>query len=231
MKRIAIFAFVLLAASLFAQRPPVVKPRAKAQDYPAMKEQQNVVLGAALLSAKQVRKVFVSNIGKEYVVVEVGLFPKTETKISPKDFVLRANDEKGAICPADPRLIALQINDKDQKGHDVDIYPVVGISYSTGPNPDDPYFGSNRQRNGGVTTTSGVAVAVKDRTKDPKTSDADYKAMIAELSEKSLPENTATKPVAGYLYFPVSAGKNTQYQLEYQAPDGIVVIPLPTPTE
>jgi hypothetical protein len=231
MKRLVLFVFVLLAAPLVAERPPVVKPRAKAHDYPAVKEQQNFTLGVAQLSVKQVRKVFVSNIGKEYVVIEVGVYPKSETKLSPRNFVLRATDENDAIRPADPQAMASRINEKDQKGHDIDVYPVVGISYSSGPNPADPYYGTSRQRNNGVTTTSGVMVDVKGRNKDPKTGDADYKAMIAELLEKSLSDTTATKPVAGYLYFAISAGKNTHYQLEYQTSDGTVVIPLPTPAE
>lgn len=231
MKHIAIFifVFVLLAASLFAERAPVVKPRAKAHDYPAVKEQENFTLGAAQLSAKQVRKAFVSNIGKNYVVVEVGVYPKSDTKISPQNFVLRAADETDSVHPADPQVMASQIDEKDQKGTDLDVYPVVGISYSTGPDPSDPYYGNTRR--GGLTTTSGVMVDVKNKKKSPKTSDADRKTMTVELSEKSLPEIAGAKPVGGYLYFPVSAGKSTHYQLEYQTPEGTVVIPLPTPAE
>jgi hypothetical protein len=231
MKRTAIFFLVLLASSLFAERAPVVKPRAKAHDYPAVNEQQSFTLGAEQLSAHQVRKAFVSNIGRNYVVVEVGMYPKSDTKILPRNFVLRATDEKNPIHPADPQLMASSINDKDQKGHDVDVYPVAGIGYSSGPNPDDPYCGTGRRRNGGVTATSGVMVEMKNRQKDPKTSDADRKAMTAELSEKSLPETAGTKAVVGYLYFPTSVVRGTHYQLEYQTPDGTVVVPLPTPAE
>ena len=229
MNRIVLFTFVFCALALFAQRPPLVKPRAKASDYPAVKQQPNFTLGAAPLSAKQVRKAFVSNIGKKYFVVEVAVYPKSDTKVLPQNFALRPNNEKDSIHPADPQMMASQINEKDQKGHDYDIHPVFGVEYSTGPN--DPYYGTSRQRNGGVTTTSGVMVDMKNKKKDPKTSDADRKAMIAELTEKGLPDVIVSKPTAGYLYFPVSGDKRIHYQLEYQTPNGTVVIPLPVPAE
>ena len=53
--------------------------------------------------------------------------------------------------------------------------------------------------------------------KAPAPSDQDRMAMELELSSKSLPEGSTTVPVAGYLYFPLSAKKQknkTGYQLE-----------------
>jgi hypothetical protein len=230
MKRLCAFLFVVLfAATLLAERAPVVKPRATAHEYPAVKEQSTFTLGAAQLSSKQVRKAFVSNIGKDYVVVEVAIYPKGDAKVVPQDFGLRKADEKAAIHPADPQLMASQINEKDQKGTDVAIYPVTGITYTTGSVSDDPYYNNGRGR--GLTTTSGVMVEMSGKEKDPKTSDADHKAMVAELSEKSLPAVTTAKPVAGYLYFPAKLEKGTRYQLEYQTPDGPVSISLPIPAE
>jgi hypothetical protein len=227
MKRIAFFACILSAAVVFAQKTPVVKPRARVHEYPAVKELQNVTLGAAQLSTKQVRKSFVSNIGKEYVVVEVGLYPKDDTKISLKDFGLREQNARVTIAAADPQLLASHINEKDQQGTDVSVHPVAGVSYSTGPAPNEPYYG----RGGGWRTETGVIVGVNGRKKDPKTSDADLKVMAAELSEKGLPEIATAKPVAGYLYFHVPADHKAHYQLEYQSPAGPVAIPLPAPAE
>jgi hypothetical protein len=216
---------LLIAAAGFAQKTPVVKPRAKAQDYAAVKDQPNFTIGAAQLSQKQVRKTFVSNVRKDYVVVEVGFYPKTDSKISPQAFVLREQNAKQAITPADPQLLAARINDKNQKGQDVSIHPVVGVEYSTGPSPYDSYD------RGGWHTEKGVMVGVNGKKKDPKTSAGDRKAMTAELSEKGLPEITTAAPVAGYLYFPATANRNAHYQLEYQTPNGPVVIPLPTPAD
>jgi hypothetical protein len=230
MKYLACFFIVLIGSTLVAERAPVVKPRAKAQDYPAVQQQTDFALAAAQLSAKQVRKTFVSNVGKDYVVVEIAVYPKTETSIAPQNFTLRAADTNDTIHPADPKLMASQINEKDQKGNDIAIYPVTEVTYSTGSAPDDPYYYRNG-RNSGLSTSAGVMVDVNSKKKNPKTSAADSKAMTAELSEKSLPAVAATKPVAGYLYFPISADKHLAYQLEYQTPAGTVVLPLPSPAE
>ena len=46
--------------------------------------------------------------------------------------------------------------------------------------------------------------------------DRDRDTMELELSEKGLPEGTASAPVAGYLYFPLSSTKKTPArQIEY----------------
>jgi len=52
--------------------------------------------------------------------------------------------------------------------------------------------------------------------------------MEVELSEKGLPEGTASVPVAGYVYFPVSSRKkNAVHQLEYKLGEEKVVLALP----
>ena len=230
MKRIALFLLVLTSSMLFAERPPVVNPRAKAQDYPAVQQQPSFTLGVAQLSAKQVRKTFVSNIGKDYIVVEVAVYPNADISIAPQSFTLRQADSKETVHPADPQLMATQINEKNQKGTNFDIYPVQTVTYTTGSAPDDPYYNNGHKTNG-VNTSTGVMVDMKGKKKNPKTSEADQKAMTAELSEKSLPAVDTAKPVAGYLYFPVSTAKQAPYQLEYQTPQGTVIVPLPEPTE
>jgi hypothetical protein len=230
MKRIAIFLLLLTASMLVAERPPAVKPRVQAQDYPAVQQQSTFTLGAAQLSAKQVRKTFVSNIGKNYVVVEVAVYPKADTSIAPQSFTLREADSQETISPADPQLMASRINEKNQKGTNYDIYPVETVTYTTGSAPDDPYY-NNGGKTSGVNHSTGVMVDMNSKKKNPKTSAADQKAMTAELSEKSLPAVETAKPVAGFLYFPVSSAKHSAYQLEYQSPQGTVILPLPAPAE
>lgn len=229
MKRILAFICLTVLASV-AQHAPVVKPRAQAKDYPAVAEHTNVTIGAAQLSAKQVRKTFVSNMRKDYLVVEIGLYPKNGLKISPADFVLHAADSDTLVAPADPNSMALNINEKDQQGTDVAIYPYEAITYTTGNDANDPYYRNGRPR--GVSTTTGVAVEMKPNQRDPKTSAADTKAMIAELTEKSLPQGEITTPSAGFIYFPVNTSRPASYTLEYRPSDGTKVsLPLPAPAE
>ena len=223
MKQTIVFVLsLLLTVPLLAQQHVGLKPRAKASDYPVVQEQNEFTIGVAQVPPKQVRRSFVSNIGKDYIVVELGVFPKTETKLSPQDFVLRVQGEKDMIRPADPQLIAAKINQKDQSGHDVVLYPSMGVGYQTGY---DPYSGRGK----GWSTSSGVTGDVQDRKKSPRTAAADEKAMTAELTDKSLPEIKTSKPVAGYLYFPAPTDKHVVYELEYQGPNGVVRIPLLMP--
>ncbi|MGZ5116961.1 MAG: hypothetical protein ACXWIH_12725, partial [Burkholderiales bacterium] len=163
---------------------------------------------------------FVSNLGKDYVVIEIGIFPKSETKLSPQDFTLRVKGEKDELPPADPTVMAAKINQKDQSGRDIDVYPTMGIEYRSA---DDPLTGERK----GTRTSTGVVAEVHDRQKTPKTSQADEIAMQAELSEQALPEVTVAQPVAGYLYFSAPHGNSATYELTYHGKNGTVVVPLP----
>ncbi len=232
MKPALILLFAVLVNATLAERAPVVKPRSQAKEYSAFQESSGATIGAAQLSSKQIRKTFVSNLRKDYVVVEVGVFPKAELKLSPSDFSLRAPDTDKAISPSDPKTMAVAINEKDQNGTDLAIYPYEGITYTTGTayDPSDPHRRDTHQS--GVSTTSGVAVVMKPNARDPKTSAADKDAMAAELTEKSLPDREISRPVAGYLYFRVNGDRPATYQLEYRPSGGTnVLIPLTAPAD
>jgi hypothetical protein len=227
MNRKLVFVLLLsLVATGICEQKPVVKPRAKAQEYPAVQDQPTATLGVAQLSPSKARKALVSNLRKNYVVIEVGVYPKRELQISPRDFTLRPKGQSIRIAPADPEKMAYDINNKDQQGHDFDVYPTVGVEYSTGSNPNDPYY---EGRDRGLTVSKGVMVGVNNRTKTPKASAGDVKAMTAELKEKGLPEGAVSHPVAGYVYFPVNSSQAGPYELVYEAASGPVVIDLPTP--
>ena len=226
MKTIVLFLTIALTGIAVAQQVGVT-PRKNAQDYPSMQTQGDLTLGAAQLSPKQVRKQFVSSLGNRYVVVEVGIYPRAEMKLSPLDFSLRRKGNTELIHPEDPTSIAAKINEREQKGQDIAVTPVVGVEFSTGRDPDDPYGRSGR----GIRTTSGAMVGVNSKKKSPKASAGDVQAMSAELREKSVPETTAKAPLAGYLYFPVTAEETQSYELVYQFDGEKIVIPLQMPAK
>ena len=62
---------------------------------------------------------------------------------------------------------------------------------------------------------------------NPASTDKDRSAMEAELSEKGLPEGATTRPVSGYIYFPVSKKSFAGHQLEYELAGNKVVLSLP----
>jgi hypothetical protein len=222
---LSVATIALLALPLMAQSATGIKPRSKPESYPAVKEQPNVILGAAQLSSTQIRKTFVSSLGKDYLVFEIGAFPKSALPLSPQDFMLVMRGGKDVIRPADPDVIAKNLGKKEEVNHDVGISPVAGVGYSTGGDPNDPY----PQR--GWTTTTGVLVHGGHQKRDPKTIQADRKTMATELKEKQLPTGTTAQAVAGYLYFPSPDKKNARFDLEYQGQSGQVVIPLQPPSQ
>lgn len=216
-----IAAITLLALPVVAQPAKGIKPRSNPESYPAVKQQAALTLGAEQLSSTEVRRTFVSSIDKNYVVLEVGAFPKSEVQLSPQDFMLVVRGEKSAIRPADPDTVARKLGKKEQTSHDVSVAPVAGVTYNSGRDPYDPAYPDH-----GWTTTTGTMVNVGRQQRDPGTLEADRKTMATELKEKQLPAGSTAQPVAGYLYFPASDKKNAQYDLEYRGPAGNVVIPL-----
>ena len=215
-----VFALLMASCGLFAQDIKGIKPRAAVDEYPAVTQQPTFTLGAVHLSPDEVRRTFASDLSKNYVVLEVGAFPKNELQLSPQDFMLVVHGQKSLIRPADPEIIATKLGKKESSGRDVSVAPVAGVTYSTGNSADPAY------PNRGWTTTTGSMVNVGPPNRAPQTVDADRKTMAAQLKDKELPAGTAVKPVAGYLYFPASTKKDVQYDLEYRSGNTSVVIPL-----
>ena len=214
------------SAALFAQQTKGIKPRATADQYPAVSQQQQVTLGAARLSSEEVRRTFVSSLDKGYVVLEIGAFPKGEVQLSPQDFMLVPRGQKNVIRPADPEAIAGKLGKKESTAKDVTVSQATNVTYSAGrrdPVPPGGYDPAYPDR--GWTTSSGTLVNVGP-TRSPQTVSEDSKAMAAELRDKQFPAGSTDKPVAGYLYFPAPAKKDVPYDLEYRSGNTSVVIPL-----
>ena len=204
-----------------------IAPRSAPTDYAVQRQAGSLSLGAARLSNEQVKNSFSADLQRGYIVVEVGVFPgESAVDLRRDDFLLRAAGKNGSdlLRPASPATVAgvLQKKNKQAGKHDVDVYPEVGVGYSTGSR--DPY--GNRYP-GGWTTSAGVGVGVGNNNPAAST-DADRHTMETELRDKVLPEGEQLKPVAGYLYFPIATKDKISYQLEYKAADGAkVVLPLP----
>ena len=118
-------------------------------------------------------------------------------------FALKSADGTKAVRPVDPKTLAAILNRTAASDREVALYPSAGIGYESGPSVYNPATG--RQRVGGLSTSVGVGVGVGPSQSGA--SEQERRVMKMELSEKGLPETTASKPLSGYLYFP-TAGKN-----------------------
>ncbi len=219
---------VLMAGCLTAWAAPRgTVPRAMATQYPAHAELDGVGVGAKLLSRDEARKAFVSDVNDCCLVVEIALYPRKDraVDVSLNDLTLRQIGSETAAKPSSAKLIAATLQKSSRAKRDISVYPSTEIGYGSGP-AYDPNTGT--QRAGGVYTRTGVGVGIGSA--GAGATDKDRSTMEMELSEKGLPEGSATAPVAGYVYFPIhSTKKKVGYELSYVVSGNKVVLSLSQP--
>ena len=213
----------LLGCSLASgQTPP---PRESAAAYPASKVESVYSLGVKRLSKTQIQHTFATPLADRYVVLEIGFYPADGKIVSLKqsDFALRASDGKDTISPASPEQIASIYQKRPPSSRDVTLYPTANVGYESYP-VYDPTKGTTR-RAGGPVYGAGMGVGLGTTT-SAATTDSDRKTMETELLDKELKDGEVSKPVAGYLYFPISTKEKVEYQLEYHGQDAVASLPL-----
>ena len=218
--------FLLLAALvgwgfIHAQNQPA--PRASADAYPAWKAEAEYSIGAKLLTKTQIQNSFVTPLAGRYVVVEVGFYPANGKVVSLERsaFALHSSDSKYSVNPADPEEIASILQKRPPSSRDVILYPTANIGYESYP----VYDGTGTHRISGPVYGAGVGVGVGS-TNPTATTDSDRTTMETELRDKELKAGEVAKPVAGYLYFPLSSKEKATYQLEYRGTDAVSNLPL-----
>jgi hypothetical protein len=204
------------------QNPPA--PRASAAAYPVSKVQPIYSIGARQLSKTEVQNSFATPLAGRYIVVEIGFYPADSKTIDLKqsDFSLRTSDGKDVVSPASPGTIASIYQKRPESSRDVTLYPTATVGYVSYPD----YEGNGRRVSGPVYGV-GMGVGV-DKNTSPATTGSDRQTMETELRDKELQEADVSKPVAGYLYFPIATKQKVEYQLEYQGTDAVTSLPLKT---
>ena len=197
-------------------------PRASAAAYPASKTQPVYSIGAKRLSKTEVQNSFATPLAGRYIVVEIGFYPADSKTISLKqsDFALRTSDGNDVVSPASPHTIASIYQKRPESSRDVTLYPTANVGYVSYPS----YDGSGRRVSGPVYGV-GLGVGV-DQSTSAATTGSDRQTMETELLDKELKDEDVSKPVAGYLYFPIATKQKVDYQLEYQGTDAVTTLPL-----
>ena len=207
-------AAVLLAASAaaFGQALP---PRGNPADYAAHGEDKGIKVGAEVLSSDQVRNMFSTNLSN-YIVLEVAVWP-AGTKaldLSPVDFALRVDNNRGPVRPVSPRTIAGVLQRKGQsRRDDIVLYPSIGVTTGTW----------------GTGANVGVGIGTGGGAPGPASTDQDRRTMQMELEERDLPDTVIQKPVAGYLYFPTGSKnkKLANVELIYESDAASIKMTVP----
>ena len=199
-------------------------PRATAAAYPVSKVQPVYSIGAKQLSKTEVRNSFATPLAERYIVVEIGFYPAESKTISlnQSDFSLRSANGKDLVSPASPATIASICQKRPGSSSDVSLYPTANVGYVSYPS----YDGSGRRVSGPVYGV-GMGVGV-DKSPSAAGTDSDRQTMEIELLDKELKDAEVSKPVAGYLYFPIPTKQRVEYQLEYHGTDAVTSLPLKT---
>src|SRR5438270_2019314 len=231
-----IFNFVsafLLVVSFFAAGPRGAVPRSAATDYAAHASQETVQVGASLLTHKDLKKIFATDVNQCCLVVEVAFYPAKDNfvKISLDDFMLREAGMELGVRPSTPDVLSARL-EVQPVTPDREHRPGVSSGSDIGYERTTQQNGPERSTSGGVVQRSSVGVGIPiggggSRAPEGKTTmEGNRRAIEAELTEKALPEITAWEPVAGYLYFSVPKKKKGGYELVYMSGDKKVVLPL-----
>jgi hypothetical protein len=197
-------------------------PRASAAAYPASKVQPVYSIGAKRLSKTEVQNSFATPLASRYIVVEIGFYPADSKTISLRqsDFALRTTDGKDVVSPASPQTIASIYQKRPASSSDVTLYPSATVGYVSYPD----YEGNGRRVSGPVYGV-GMGVGV-DKSQSAATTNSDRQTMETELRDKQLKDDEVSKPVAGYLYFPIATKQKVEYQLEYHGTDAVTSLRL-----
>src|SRR5579864_6461259 len=216
--RVRTAVLVVLAARMFAGDG--VHPLASASEYPVHQDLKDATLAATLVPADQVRKIFSADIARDWMVVEVAVFPGDGKSFDVDGYAFNLKigdrfsrsengvDVAGIGAPHGP-----DNRGPEPKVH-VDQAAGIDIGHSNYPQgqpgnypPGNYPAGSQNPQGQGPRTTVGTweSTTVSNYPQQPagtaSSSGPDPREMAARLREKELTEGIARQPVAGYLYF------------------------------
>jgi hypothetical protein len=226
-------ATLLLAVAFFApETHHGTIPRSVATDYAAHASQDNMQIGASLLTHKELKKIFATDVNQCCLVVEVAFYPSKDNfvKISLDDFMLREPGMELGARPSSPDVLAARLEIQPVRP-DSEHRPGVTSGSDIGYERTTQQNGPERTSSGGVVQRSHVGIGVPiggggSKLPEGRTAEGNHRAIEAELREKGLPETSSWEPVSGYLYFSVPKKSKGGYELVYMAGEKKIVLPL-----
>jgi hypothetical protein len=195
-----------------------VPPRGASTDYPVHGPADAATIAAVIVPPNQADKMFSPEIGKQYIVVEVAIYPQggVPFDVQPADFSLRVGQRVGR---ADRPIVAPW---PEARGTDrrlpVDVTTETGVIYQRS---NDPVYGHQQS----VGTYTGVGVNAPGQNAppapDPK---VDPRVVYDKIRRFALAEGATKAAIAGYLYFPQYSKrkKSDEIELKY-AKDNVSV--------
>ena len=221
-----VFATAILARAGVPPGATGVPPRDASTDYPAHRPTDAATIAADIVPANLVAKMFSSEISKDYIVVEVAVYPDNGVPFDVKltDFARRVGQRIGrADQPVD--VWPWQERRTPSRSLPVDITTETGVIYQRS---SDPAYG----RQQGVGTYAGVAVSPAGQNAPPPPNPkVDPQIVSDKVRRSALAEGKTTTAIAGYLYFPqyMKRRKSDGVELKYARDDVSVNLVLGKP--
>jgi len=209
-------------------------PRSSSSDYPVHEDTSTATIAAVRVPPEQLNKTFPSDFSKKYVVAEVAIYPKAgAVDIVSMDFVLRLSD--GESHPDTAEEVAGLWRPHTAPHPDVTSSNRPHVTTETGVmvgSGTDPATG-RRQTSTGTYESVGVSnYPTQAPMPSSGKSNVDADRMEAQLEKWALPEGKTASPVAGYLYFPVSAKRSKgALELQYSHEGSSANLKLPPPSK
>jgi hypothetical protein len=227
---------LICVASSIAQTRSGVVARTASTDYAAHASQNDFQIGASLLTHKELKQVFATDVNQCCLVVEVAFYPPKNNfvKISQDDFMLREAGMEVGPRPSTADVLAARLEFRPippDREHRAGVNSSSEIGYEReGTINNGNQNGTTQTNRGGIYQRQRVGVGIPVGGKSPEcgpaAAESNRRAIELELQEKALPEVSAWDPVAGYLYFSVPKKTKGGYELVYMAGDKKVVLPL-----
>ena len=195
------FAWVgVIAAVAVADTGTAVK--SSPSEYQAHEAVRGAVLAASVIAPDQVARIFSSAVSKNFVVVDLAVFPENgrSVDLSSIDFSLNTNL---ASTPAEVAWHGKKQPSLDPRipsSRPVNVTTEVGVAVASGTNP------ATGRTQHGVGTYEGVAVDNYPRpaAPPPSSSSTDNTYVLeGKLRGYELQEGPTSAPISGYLYFPL----------------------------
>jgi hypothetical protein len=210
--------------TLSLQAADGLPPRGSPAEYPVHADAASVIIGGERVRPDRVAKLFSPDIGKNYVVIEIGVYPQNGATIDLRrlDFSLRFADQQETY-PDTPEEAPLPWHERDGIKDKAQVTSEAGVVVSS---TKDPATG---RRTTAVATYEATGVAVGNPPPDHR--DPDPRLLEDRLKAKALPEGKSNKAIAGYLYFPKTPKKPKDNSLDLILQSGGASIHLPFPNK
>jgi hypothetical protein len=200
--------------------------RSNPADYDSHQATSDATIAATLLTPDQTATIFSSDLKKAFAVVEVAVYPENGRSIDlvALDFALRSSlgNMSFAATPGEVAWHGKKSPDPGRSTSAVNVTGEVGVAIGT---HTDPVTGKTYH---GVATWGGAQVDNNPKPLPPPSTSADKTyALEGKLRALELPQGPTSRPIAGYLYFPLAKKDKTAPPIfEYSANGERASLPL-----